>query len=504
VKSNCLSVQPVQTEYGRKTQINQSSCNLDTTCVKGDCPAFVLVTPGTSAHRTVRAPEKLPTPVSRFAADGFTMRITGVGGTGVVTVAQILAVAAVMQDLRVRALDQTGLAQKGGAVVSDLTFGDVVDRRSPKIASGQCDLYLGCDALVASDTTYLTTADPGRTLAVVSSSEVPTGAMVIDTAANYPSHSQVTAALAPAVRDLVFVDANGTARVDLGDEQFANLVTVGVAFQSGGLPLAAEAIEAAIRLNGVAVEANLAAFRHGRAIAAGLETEPDPAPDTMTLDELIMARGTELAEYQDERYADRYRHVVTAARSTGSAEFATAVARNLFKLMAYKDEYEVARLSMDAEFTNRIAAEFGSDAKFSYQLHPPVLRALGMRSKLSLGPWFRPALRSLVAMRRLRGTAFDPFGHFEVRRVERALVDEYAHVIGSIVERFDVIDTDIAVRIAELPDIVRGYEAIKLASVERYHRGLAELLTELDCGSGLLSPDPVTHRSAATNRSAAE
>ena len=180
-----------------------------------------------------------------------------------------------------------------------------------------------------------------------------------------PSYSQVTAAHAPAVRDLVFVDANGTARVDLGDEQFANLVTVGVALQCGGLPLAAEAIEAAIRLNNVAVEAHLAAFRHGGAIAAGLETEPDPPPDTMTLDELIMARGMELAEYQDERYADRYPHVVTAAHSTGSAEFATAVARNLFKLMAYKDEYEVARLSMDAEFTNRIAAEFGSDAKFS-------------------------------------------------------------------------------------------------------------------------------------------
>ena len=496
VKSNCLSVQPVQTEFGRKTRISQSSCNLDFSCLSGDCPSFLTVIPG---PRAARDPGAVPAPdePGRVVPDRqFSMRITGIGGTGVVTVSQVLATAAAIEGRSVRTLDQTGLAQKGGAVVSDLTITRGEQHRSPKLGVRECDLYLGCDALVAADPAHLQVADPRKTVAVISLSEVPTGSMVVSPAARYPGQQQITPVFAEAARDARFIDAAALALEHLGDEQYANMIMVGAAYQCGALPIAAASIERAIQLNGVAVAANLAAFRHGRHATAGQPAPPalaaqpgPPAPSdlpgageqTGDLDALVRRRTEDLVAYQNESYAAGYAGLVGQVREAEAGispglEFTAAVARNLHKLMAYKDEYEVARLCMDPELTASITAQFGEGARYRYRLHPPVLRSLGMTSKISLGPWSRPGFRLLAAGRRLRGTPFDPFGRTQVRRTERTLVSEYRAVIGQVLTGLTTANHALAVEIASLPDLVRGYEEIKLGNVAAYRDRMAGLL----------------------------
>jgi indolepyruvate ferredoxin oxidoreductase len=499
VKSNCLSVQPVATEFGRKTRISQSSCNLDFSCLSGDCPSFLTVIPGQRAARdpgTVAAPEE----PGRVVPDGqFSMRITGIGGTGVVTVSQVLATAAAIEGRSVRTLDQTGLAQKGGAVVSDLTITRGEQHRSPKLGTGECDLYLGCDALVAADPANLQVTDARKTVAVISLSEVPTGSMVVTPAARYPDQQQITPVFGEAARDARFIDAAALAVEHLGDEQYANMIMVGAAYQCGALPIAATSIERAIELNAVAVAANLAAFRHGRRAIAG---QPGGLPPgglqpgglagagqaTGDLDALVRRRTEDLVAYQDESYATRYTEMVGRVRKAEAGispelELTAAVARNLHKLMAYKDEYEVARLSLDPQLTADIAAQFGEGARYSYRLHPPVLRSLGMTSKIGLGPWFRPGFRLLAVGRRLRGTAFDPFGRTQVRRTERSLVSEYQAVIGQLLSGLTAANHALAVEIAGLPDLVRGYEEIKLRNVAAYRDRTADLLARFSAGS---------------------
>jgi indolepyruvate ferredoxin oxidoreductase len=527
--SNCLSVQPVATEFGRKTKIHQSSCNLDFSCLGGDCPSFLTVYPPGPASRgddpavwpaaTGRAPEggnragvavAVPEPAEPerlFGPDGFTMRITGVGGTGVVTIAQILGTAFAADGYQVRSLDQTGLAQKGGAVVSDLVVAAGPAERSAKLGHGECDLYLGCDSLVATDGTHLRAASAGRTVAVVSTTEVPTGQMVTDVSQRFPAASQVMAAIESTVRSARFLDASAVATDLFGDEQYANMILVGAAYQAGALPVSAEAIEHAIRLNGVAVRNNLNAFRAGRATAlpAASAAAPAPAascvapapaapaasrdegtvqgatvPGATALAEIVALRVRELTAFQDRACADGYASLVERVRAreaavTGGDTLAKTVAEYLYKLTAYKDEYEVARLSLDPALDEAVRAQFGEGARYSYRLHPPVLRALGLKHKISLGPWFRPAFATLVAMRRLRGTAADPFGRTEVRRTERALITEYRQVVDDLLAGLTEGNHELALQIAALPDLVRGYEHIKLANVRTYHEKLAEL-----------------------------
>jgi indolepyruvate ferredoxin oxidoreductase len=486
--SNCLSVEPVGTEYGRKTRINQSSCNVDYSCLAGDCPSFLTVVPGTKTRRQPIAPVAVPQPTSLFGADGVTVRIAGVGGTGVVTIAQILATAAVLDGKQVRALDQTGLAQKGGAVLSDLTITATADERGSKLMAGGCDLYLGCDSLVAGDATNLQAAARERTVAVVSTAEVPTGHMVVDPSVAFPAAADVMSTISSRVRAAHFLDARAVARAVFDDEQYANMILVGAAYQVGALPLSSDAIESAIRVNGTAVEANLLAFGHGRQHAAEQAAAPDSVESMpQSVEMLVAERAAELVAYQDDRYAAQYVEFVErvrraeAAAQPGHSDITAAVGRNLFKLMAYKDEYEVARLSLDPALDDAVAAQFGGGARYSYRLHPPVLRAMGMSSKISLGPWFRPALRVLRALRPLRGTRLDVFGYAEVRRVERSLIPEYRATIEAVLAELDA-DPDgpgrhaRAVQIAELPDLIRGYEQIKLRNVAAYRARLAELL----------------------------
>ncbi|HET8625784.1 MAG TPA: indolepyruvate ferredoxin oxidoreductase family protein [Thermomicrobiales bacterium] len=519
-KSNCLSVLPVATEFGRKTRIHQSSCNKDYSCLLGDCPAFLTVTAldgeqARPAPRPVPAPPAaLPAPVARVPADRFAVRMLGIGGTGVVTVSQILGTAATLDGLAVWGLDQTGLAQKGGAVVSDLTFSrEPVP--APKIAAGGADLYLGFDLLVANEAAQLAAADPARTIAVVSTSQTPTGKMATDPRVGFPDPRGIVAKISRAGRaeHCVSFDAAGAAQALFGDHLPANLLLVGAAYQAGALPLAAESIERAIELNGVGVASNLAAFRWGRAAVAAPEafaaalraTRPEEAPETPpALDEaarrLIAATGAtgelrrlleirvpDLIAYQDEAYAERYAGFVALVaqaerRATpGRTALAEAVARYLYKLMAYKDEYEVARLHLDAA-PGEIAARAGlagQEVRVTWQLHPPLLRERGLERKIGLGPWFRPGLRALRAMKGLRATPLDPFGRTEVRRTERALIAEYRRMVKDACARLTPETHAAAVTLAELPDMVRGYEQVKLDNVRRYREAARDLLGRL-------------------------
>jgi indolepyruvate ferredoxin oxidoreductase len=526
-KSNCLSVQPRDTEFGRKTAIDQSSCNKDYSCLAGDCPSFLSVVPDAKRRGRPAVPDLdaagLPEPASRTHTAGtHTTRITGVGGSGVVTLSQILTAAAMAAGREVRTLDQTGLAQKGGAVVSDVKIGaatndnsnkrgsgdiDSADGLSHKAAEGECDLYLGCDLLVAADAKNLAVTAPDRTIAVVSTSKVPTGAMVTDTAATFPDVDGIAATIRAATLDdrAVFADARQLSARLLGSDQYANMFLTGVAFQAGALPLPSDAIERAIELNGAAVRQNQQAFRRGRQYVAAPESfaatvaalvpevtvhEPTQAERDLIasvgaapgseLERLVTTRIPDLADYQNLAYAREYAAFVARVgeaerNAVTGTELSEAVARYLHKLMAYKDEYEVARLSLAPEAEAAVAAEFGPGAQVSYLLHPPVLRALGMKRKLRLGPWFRPALRTLRAMRRVRGSRFDPFGQTKVRRIERHLAGEYRAMISGVLTTLDGENHARAVELASLPDMIRGYEDIKLAAVTRYRARAREL-----------------------------
>jgi indolepyruvate ferredoxin oxidoreductase len=508
-KSNCLSVHPVDTDFGRKTSIDQSSCNKDFSCLEGDCPSFLEIRPAArkKAPRLVPlAPDAIRNPVAREIGAVHTTRITGVGGTGVVTVSQILTTAAGLAGLQARSLDQTGLAQKGGAVVSDVKISRTGFEAGAKAATGECDLYLGCDLLVAADPKNLAATAPDRTVACVSTTKVPTGPMIVDIAAEFPDVAEVTDRIREAATHAVFLDARASAVTLFGTDQYANMLLTGAAFQTGALPIPAAAIEQAIEINGVAVELNLQAFRRGRMAVAdptGFATTldaltirvPEPEPGRAAreiastvrlspeseLGRLVLGRVADLIEYQNPAYARRYAQfvhtVVDVERAAvpESTVLSEAVARNLYKLMAYKDEYEVARLSLDPRVEAAAAAEFGPGAKISYRLHPPVLRALGMRQKITLGPWFRPVFRMLRASKRLRGTPFDPFGRARVRRVERELITEYRAAIETLLPNLTPETLKQCVEIADAPDEVRGYEQIKLASVTRFRAKLADM-----------------------------
>ena len=514
-KSNCLSVQPVATDYGRKTQIHQASCNKDFSCLDGDCPSFLTVVP--AAAGTTRDPrptvgdlaaEALPEPPVVVPADEFGVRITGIGGTGVVTVAQIVATAAFRSGRFVRTLDQTGLAQKGGAVVSDVKIATRPLARSNKIGRGQADLYLGCDVLVAASDGYLGVAAVDRTVAVVSTAEVPTGAMVTDTAVTFPASEETAGRIQAVSRADAsrFLDARRLTRDLFDDDQFANIFLLGVAHQLGALPVDADRLEEAIGINGVQVDRNVQAFRRGRQLVSDpdalhadiaaltpVSAASGPAPEAVgiagmvaaapggELADLVVRRVEDLIGYQSARYARTYAALVERARAAearavpGSESFAITVAQHLHKLMAYKDEYEVARLSLDPALDASLVAQFGPGYKASYRLHPPVLRALGMKKKVSLGRWFRVVFVLLRMLRGLRGTPFDVFGYARVRRTERALVAEYRGLVAELADGLDADNHALATEIAGLPDMIRGYEHIKERNVEAYHQRLAEL-----------------------------
>ena len=534
-KSHCLSVQPVDTELGTKTRIHQSSCNFDYTCIEGDCPSFIQVkTRPAKAKASVAAaagagrgaPSAPPADIAEPdrpvpGPDGYAVFMAGVGGTGVVTVSQVLATAALLDGLDVMGLDQTGLSQKGGPVVSHLRFFDGEAQGANLIGAGGADCYLGLDLLVAADPKNLAKADPERTVAVVSTSKLPTGDMVAHVEETYPDIDGMLSSIDGATRTgaSVRLDADRMADALLGTAMPANVLALGAAYQAGGIPVSAASIERAIELNGVAVAANIAAFRWGRvyvregtdglvslagvastataetAAAApglGLDSVPArakaiarslvqhsglaaiPGDGGAAMVETVQRRAADLVDYQSRELASQYVDFVDAASARerevmgDRTALAEAVARYLYKLTAYKDEYEVGRLHLRPGVAEAMRDAVGDFAGYRILLHPPVLRALGLKRKISLGPFQRPALVVLKALRRLRGTPFDLFGYARVRRVERELIAEYRTLMEAELDSLTRATYERAVKLAQLPDVIRGYEDVKLAGVERF------------------------------------
>ena len=511
-KSNCLSVQPVDTEFGRKTRIHQSSCNVDKSCLDGDCPAFVTVRPGQRMGRGSGPADlelsDLPAP-QPASGQSHRIRLMGIGGTGVVTTSQLLATAAVISGRYVRTLDRTGLAQKGGAVVSDLVIEPAPFAAGNSIGDGSCDLYLGYDLLVAADPKNTSALAPSAT-AIVSTSVVPTGAMVSDVRVTFPEVQGTLERVTDRVPSgsCVPLDLRHYAEGLFGSEQMGNMFLLGIAVQLGALSLLPEAIEEAIGLNGVAVSRNLQAFRRGRQYVAdkraldatlrelaGEHAAAQSVPSRLVsaapgseLERIVAIRRAELVAYQNERYAARYEALVEEARRSeaalggsdenAGAPFAEAVAIALHKLMAYKDEYEVARLALDPQMSDEIVQQFGEGAKVQWRLHPPTLKAMGLKHKIRLGAWFRPAFMMLRSLKGLRGTPLDIFGYDKMRRLERELIADYTDTVRGILGSLSADNLETATVIAGLPDMIRGYEDVKLCNVQRYREQLAELQQE--------------------------
>ncbi len=497
-QANCVSLLPVDTDFGPKTRVHQSSCNTDYTCTWGDCPSFVSVEiePGSGLRRKP-LPDlpalELPEPAVKAApGEGYHVLMPGVGGTGVVTINALLATAAHMDGLQSITLDQTGVAQKGGAVVAHLTISESVIEASQRVPPGSADLLLGFDLVGAAYSTNLQFCDPQRTVALVNSKEILTGEAIRKGLTVLSPDGGYLEAVRSGTRraDCEFVNATALAETLFGGHIFSNMFLVGVAYQRGLLPLSAEAIEQAIRLNGVAVKRNLEVFAWGRQYACDpAQLQPFlPAARTASvpqaLDRLVEDRERELADYQNDAYAAEYRRAVERVRAAesrirpGSEDFARAVAWNLHKLMAYKDEYEVARLLIDPAFGEQVAETFEKPRRLVYHLHPPLLRRFGFRSKIAFGPWIRPFLRLLARGKRLRGTVLDPFGWLAARREERELIAWYRDLVETLLERLDARTLETAAEIAAAPREIRGYEDVKRCSAERTKAWVVERLHE--------------------------
>jgi indolepyruvate ferredoxin oxidoreductase len=519
VKSNCLSVRPVDTELGRKTQIDQASCNTDYSCLDGDCPSFVTVRApsGRAAQPFPDLAGDLPEPARKpgITSHGYSIVATGIGGTGVVTLNQVLATAAFLEGREVTGLDQTGLSQKAGPVVSHLRLWNGDPDLSNAVGDESADLLLALDLLVAAEPRHLARLRADRTATLAVTSLVPTADMVRG-GAGAPSVTGLLATVGERTRPgaLTAVDTVAVSSALFGDSIAANVVALGAAYQAGALPLAAESITRAIEVNGVAVERNLAAFRAGRvavhdparlpaaarpgdlrrtaqpdalAAAAALAAErglAGPAAETAT------RRAAELTAYQDARLAGRYLDLVgVAARADASGPdggaLTAAVTDAFFHLLAYKDEYEVARLHLLPEFDAALAAAVPGGRGVRYRLHPPVLRSLGLRKKIAIpAAAARPAFRVLRSMRRVRGTPADVFGYTRVRRTERRLAGQYEADLRAAAAGLSAGTYDTLVELARLPLAIRGYEEIKLAAVERYEAGRERLLRSLATADG--------------------
>lgn len=513
-KSSCLSVQPIETEFGRKTQIHQSSCNKDYTCLDGDCPAFVEVIPGGKVEKkeTVKVDvigaDDLPEPTR---IDEGNVLMMGIGGTGVVTINQMLATAALLDGKFASGLDQTGLAQKGGPVVSNLKIRNTEQGAATaanKVTVGEADAYLVFDLLTGVNKINLEKAGIDRTVAVVSSSKVPTGQMIRDTKAAFPQWAGLKERIEATTRadQNIYFDAGMLSDNLFRSHMPANILVLGAAYQRGVIPLSAAAIEKAIDLNGVAVETNVQAFRIGRKLALepdfidslGIERvgrvkrseikadkKAQQIIDSVSgasteLQRLMGIRVPDLVSYQDSAYATDYADflstVVQAEAAAGSdTRFSEAVGRYLYKLMAYKDEYEVARLHRSAEFQNAIKEQFGDETKVTYKLHPPTLRKAGMKKKIGLGKTGDAAFIALQRMKKLRGKGMDPFGRSSDRKLERELIGEYRGMIERCMQML-ANDYETAVEVAELPDVIRGYETIKEANVAAFREQAQHLL----------------------------
>jgi indolepyruvate ferredoxin oxidoreductase len=508
VQSNCLSIEPVETEFGRKRRINQNSCNKDYSCLKGFCPSFVTVEGGvlkSSAKPKENAQaarpklSQVPTPPEPrvpVAEQAFGIVVAGVGGTGVITIGQLLGMAAHLEGKGIVTQDAAGLAQKGGATWSHVQIADRPEAiRSTKVGTAEADLVIGCDAIVTAKAETLATIRPGRTYVALNTHAAPTAAFVHDPDWQFPAAACETAVLAATGPEAVGrLDADHLATHLLGDSIYTNPLLLGYAWQQGRVPLSHAALMRAMELNGVQVESNKAAFEWGRRAAHDLAAVKALAKTgqvielvrrSTNLDELIAKRVEFLTSYQNAAYAARYRELVERVRSQegelvfsrtqtrpDAARPATrlteAVARNLFKVMAFKDEYEVARLHAETGFREKVAAQFegalGRDFQIHYHLAPPAFSAKNTKGELvkrPFGPWMGTAMRVLAKLRFLRGTPFDPFGRSEERVTERAIAAEYRAAIEEVLRTLGTANHALATEIARIPEGIRGFGHVK-------------------------------------------
>ncbi len=490
VKSNCVSVQPLETEFGRKRRIDQTACNKDYSCVDGFCPAFVTIEGARPKARAVRiAPPPCPDPIlPSVDARPYAILVSGVGGTGVVTVGAILAMAAHLEGKGAAAIDMTGLAQKGGAVFSHVKIAARPEAiHAVRVGAGEADLVLGGDLVAAGAKSALATMRANATAAVVDSAELFPGGFTQRPDFDLPAERVKASIRARCGDGARFVEANAAASALFGAATSANMVLLGYAYQAGLLPVGASALRRAIELNGEATATNLAAFDWGRALVANPSAlaafmRPAPAQGDGSLEALRERRAAFLTDYQDRAYAERYRASVALAarsereRAPGADAFARAVARGLFKLMAYKDEYEVARLYSAGSFAAELKDAFDGDLKLTFYLAPSWLARGDKRGseprKIVFGAWMMTGLRVLARLRRLRGTRFDPFGYLAERRAERAMIADYEALVGELCAGLTVENRDLAVALAALPETIRGFghdpaKAIAAADAER-------------------------------------
>lgn len=505
VQSNCISVLPLETEFGRKRKIDQSTCNKDYSCVKGFCPSFVNVTGATiathtsgDASRLQQLIDQLPIPALTPLGDrGYNIQVAGIGGTGVLTIGALLGMAAHLDGKGCTILDLTGMAQKGGSVTSHIRIGP-----SPKgiytsrLTEGMADLLIACDLIVGSGAPVLKSVRPGHTAAIMNTDVAPTGEFQTN------KHLDLgEARLRKAIVDAIDggpafnLHASKLATDLTGDSIGTNMLMLGYAAQKGLLPLSIASIEEAIRLNGTFVKGNLRTFALGRlaahdpqALAAELDDTPEPVP-LESVDDVLASRTRLLTAYQNESYAKHYSEFVARIRQQvvsveGGESFVREVALTLARLMSYKDEYEVARLYTDPKFLEQIRAQFAGDFKMSFNLAPPMLpgkdKATGRPKKRTFGPWIISAFKLLAKMKGLRGTAFDVFGYTAERRMERRLIEDYRRLIESIADKVNSTNLSAAIELASAAREIAGYGLVKDASVEQYEKTLPNLIAAFE------------------------
>jgi indolepyruvate ferredoxin oxidoreductase len=523
--SSCMSLHKVETEFGKKTTIHQSSCNQDMSCIRGECPSFVTVTvePGTGlkAPMLPEIAEADLTPVALPSFErAYQVCMPGVGGTGVITLNAILAQAATLDGLRAISFDLTGAAQKWGPVLSNLIVTRLgSDMTTNHVGVGKADLYLALDMLTGADAANLAKCAPEKTAAVINESVLPTGEMIrnVDLTPIKMPFLEVIGKVSDAKRN-VTISAGEIAEREFGDYMLTNMVTLGAAYQAGLVPISSQSIEQAIRLNNVQVDKNIAAFRRGRLEVCKPDKKETLRPPTVLADRVeeagrtsppaarqardailascshvphqIMDKFTRRVEdlilYQNQFYAEIYTQrleiFALAAQSVLGSEATPLIAaavENLYKLMAYKDEYEVARLLTQSVFRQRTKEMFASPASLNFHLQPPLLRYFGMKRKVRIGEWAIKPLSMLYRFRFLRGTVFDPFAYAEVRRAERSLIDWYSGILVEMVSDLTPARLDTAIRLARTPEQIRGYEAIKLANARAARAEADQLLAAL-------------------------
>ncbi|WP_299480796.1 indolepyruvate ferredoxin oxidoreductase family protein [uncultured Roseibium sp.] len=509
VQSNCLSVEPLATPFGEKRVINQSSCNKDFSCIKGFCPSFVEID-GAALRKPKKAEididvlaDALPDPVLPSLEQTQNTLVAGIGGMGVTTISAVLAMAAHIDGKQASTLDMTGLAQKGGPVTSHVRFA-ASDRsiEGPRVPTASLDLLIASDMVVATNADQLALARCGHTVTVANTKVAPTAEFVLKQTLSF-DEKRMDTALREASGTYVSMNAADIAEKLLGDAIFANMLLVGMAYQSGALPVSDHALETALQLNGAAVANNIKAFRAGRVLVAHPEKllSALPAAETQpifTLDEKIAFNEEELTRYQDAEYAAGYRDLVDKVKSAdelngpGTLRLTQTVADMLFKVMAYKDEFEVARLYSSPDFKKKVSQRFQDPKKIKVHLAPPLLAhrkdpKTGRPEKIAFGPWIFQAFGVLAKFKRVRGKWYDPFGRTAERKAERALVRQYRSDIAEILNRLPDGNYGLLVELARVPDLVRGFGPVKEANLKKAsdkRRLLLEQLNKTDSGGG--------------------